>query len=100
MGCFHLSLPVEYWIPMFSVLRLRRAFPCILFAKNYVSNMDKWMAVADCVVTRAGSIIIAEAMVRGLPIMLTGFSRGQEVRVTRSLSYVPLFSLFVAYVRA
>lgn len=50
-----------------------------LFAKSYIWNMDAWMGAVDCIVTRAGSIVIAEAMARGLPIMLSGFSPGQEV---------------------
>ena len=56
-----------------------RAFPCILFAKGYVPNMHDWMGAMDRIVTRADSVIIGEAMVRGLPIMLSAFSPGQEV---------------------
>ncbi|CAN0506194.1 unnamed protein product, partial [Scytosiphon promiscuus] len=47
--------------------------------KGHVRNMGEWMGAVDCIVTRAGSIVIAEAMVRGLPIVLSGFSPGQEV---------------------
>ena len=54
-------------------------FACILFAKGFVSNMDEWMGAVDCIVTKAGPGTIAEAMTRGLPIMLSAFLPGQEV---------------------
>jgi 1,2-diacylglycerol 3-beta-galactosyltransferase len=43
-----------------------------------VQNMPEWMAASDCVVTKAGPGTIAEALVCGLPILLTGFIPGQE----------------------
>lgn len=46
-----------------------------------MSNMDEWMGAVDCIVTKAGPGTIAEAMVRGLPIMLSAFLPGQEVCV-------------------
>lgn len=41
--------------------------------------MDEWMGAVDCIITKAGPGTIAEAMVRGLPIMLSTFLPGQEV---------------------
>ena len=41
--------------------------------------MDEWMGAVDCIVTKAGPGTIAEAMIRGLPIMLSAFLPGQEV---------------------
>lgn len=35
---------------------------------GFVNNMDEWMAVADCLVTKAGPGTIAEACARGLPV--------------------------------
>ncbi|CAN0031005.1 unnamed protein product [Choristocarpus tenellus] len=40
--------------------------------------MDEWMGAVDCIVTKAGPGTIAEAAVRGLPIMLSTFLPGQE----------------------
>lgn len=45
---------------------------------GFVSNMSEWMAACDCIVTKAGPGTIAEALIRGLPILLSGFIPGQE----------------------
>ncbi len=45
---------------------------------GFVDNMPDWMAACDCIVTKAGPGTIAEALVRGLPILLSGFIPGQE----------------------
>ncbi|CAM9732018.1 unnamed protein product, partial [Chrysoparadoxa australica] len=45
---------------------------------GFVSNMDQWMGAVDCIVTKAGPGTIAEAAIRGLPIMLSGYLPGQE----------------------
>jgi 1,2-diacylglycerol 3-beta-galactosyltransferase len=45
---------------------------------GYVTNMDQWMHAANCMVTKAGPGTIAEALVCGLPLMLSGFIPGQE----------------------
>ena len=36
------------------------------------------MAASDCVITKAGPGTIAEALICGLPILLSGFIPGQE----------------------
>jgi len=36
------------------------------------------MAACDCIITKAGPGTIAEALSRGLPIVLSGFIPGQE----------------------
>jgi 1,2-diacylglycerol 3-beta-galactosyltransferase len=46
--------------------------------QGFVTNMDEWMAAADCLVTKAGPGTIAEAASRGLPVMLSNFLPGQE----------------------
>ena len=46
--------------------------------RGYVSNMDQWMHAANCLVTKAGPGTIAEALVCGLPMVLSGFIPGQE----------------------
>jgi len=45
---------------------------------GFVSNMDEYMAAADCIVTKAGPGTIAEAATRGLPTLLSSYLPGQE----------------------
>ncbi len=45
---------------------------------GFVNNMAEWMAACDCVVTKAGPGTIAEALICGLPIVVSGFIPGQE----------------------
>lgn len=45
---------------------------------GFVTNMAEWMAACDCIVTKAGPGTIAEALICGLPILLSGFIPGQE----------------------
>nr|GMC65156.1 monogalactosyldiacylglycerol synthase 2, chloroplastic-like [Ipomoea batatas] len=40
--------------------------------------MEKWMAACDCIITKAGPGTIAEALIRGLPIILNDYIPGQE----------------------
>ncbi|XVE53506.1 hypothetical protein DITRI_Ditri03aG0008700 [Diplodiscus trichospermus] len=47
--------------------------------KGFVTKMEECMGVCDCVITKAGPGTIAEAMIRGLPIILNGYIAGQEV---------------------
>ena len=53
-------------------------WPLPVRVEGFVQNMPEWMAVSDCVVTKAGPGTIAEALVCGLPILLSGFIPGQE----------------------
>ena len=46
-------------------------------AKKFVQNIDEYMGAADCLITKAGPGTIAEAMIRGLPIILSSFLPGQ-----------------------
>lgn len=45
--------------------------------KGFVQNIDEFMGAADVLVTKAGPGTIAEAMVRGLPMVLSSFLPGQ-----------------------
>lgn len=45
---------------------------------GFVTNMDEWMSAVDALVTKAGPGTIAEATIRGLPVMLSGYLPGQE----------------------
>jgi len=46
--------------------------------EGFVHNMHEWMRAADLLVTKAGPSTISEAMVVGLPIVLSGALPGQE----------------------
>ena len=46
--------------------------------RGFVDNIHEYMGASDCIVTKAGPGTIAEAMTRGLPIVLSSFLPGQE----------------------
>lgn len=56
----------------------KREWPVKVMVKGFVNNMSEWMAASDLIVSKAGPGTIAEAMIRGLPIVLSGFLPGQE----------------------
>jgi 1,2-diacylglycerol 3-beta-galactosyltransferase len=45
---------------------------------GFVSNMPTWMRASDVIITKGGPGTIMEAMTSGLPIILSGYLRGQE----------------------
>ena len=53
-------------------------WPIPTVVEGFVHNMADWMAACDCIVTKAGPGTIAEALARGLPILLSGYLKGQE----------------------
>lgn len=55
-----------------------RSWPVSVQVKGFVNNMSEWMAASDLIVSKAGPGTIAEALIRGLPIVLSGFLPGQE----------------------
>lgn len=55
-----------------------QAWPIPVVVKGFVDNMPDWMAACDCIVTKAGPGTIAEALISGLPILLSGYIPGQE----------------------
>lgn len=46
--------------------------------KGFQKNMEKWMGACECIITKAGPGTIAEALIRGLPIILNDYIPGQE----------------------
>lgn len=46
--------------------------------KGFVTKMEEAMGACDCIITKAGPGTIAEAMIRGLPIILNDYIAGQE----------------------
>lgn len=46
--------------------------------KGFVTKMEEGMGACDCIITKAGPGTIAEAMIRGLPIILNDYIAGQE----------------------
>lgn len=55
-----------------------RQWPVPLIPLGFVSNMSDWMAACDILCTKAGPGTIAEGLIRGLPMIITGFLPGQE----------------------
>lgn len=55
-----------------------RCWPVPVSVLGYVEKMHRWMSAGDCMVTKAGPGAIAEALVCGLPLMLSGYIPGQE----------------------
>jgi 1,2-diacylglycerol 3-beta-galactosyltransferase len=53
-------------------------WPIPVVINGFVDNMPAWMAVCDCIITKAGPGTIAEALVCSLPIILSGYIPGQE----------------------
>ncbi|XP_047070398.1 probable monogalactosyldiacylglycerol synthase 2, chloroplastic [Lolium rigidum] len=47
--------------------------------RRFEKQMEKWMGACDCIITKAGPGTIAEALIRGLPVILNDFIPGQEV---------------------
>ncbi len=62
-----------------------RRWPIPVVIQGFVHNMPEWMIASDCIVTKAGPGTISEALILGLPIVLSGFVPGQE---TGNVPYV------------
>ncbi len=62
-----------------------RKWPLPVRVLGFVDNMAEWMSAVDCIVTKAGPGTIAEALITGLPILLSGYIPGQE---TGNIPYV------------
>ncbi|KAG1364403.1 hypothetical protein COCNU_11G012300 [Cocos nucifera] len=62
--------------------------------KGFVNRMEECMGACDCIITKAGSGTIAEAMIRGLPIILNDYIAGQV-----SWDFLKK-NLFLVYVKA
>jgi len=54
------------------------SWPVPTIVNGFVQNMSDWMAACDLIVTKAGPGTIAEALIRGLPIVLSSFIAEQE----------------------
>ena len=46
--------------------------------EKFVDNMPEWMAASDILVTKAGGLILSEAMAAGLPVIMIDNLPGQE----------------------
>eukprot|EP00271_Cylindrocystis_brebissonii_P017858 TRINITY_DN482_c0_g1_i1.p1 TRINITY_DN482_c0_g1~~TRINITY_DN482_c0_g1_i1.p1 ORF type:complete len:701 (+),score=161.55 TRINITY_DN482_c0_g1_i1:132-2234(+) len=53
-------------------------WPMPVKVHGFVSNMPDFMTACDCIITKAGPGTIAEALIKGLPMILNGFIAGQE----------------------
>jgi 1,2-diacylglycerol 3-beta-galactosyltransferase len=55
-----------------------RAWSLSVRTEGFVHNIHEWMLAADLLVTKAGPSTISEALVMGLPMILSGALPGQE----------------------
>ncbi|KVI11690.1 Diacylglycerol glucosyltransferase, N-terminal, partial [Cynara cardunculus var. scolymus] len=46
--------------------------------RGFEKEMQKWMGACDCIITKAGPGTIAEALIKGLPLILNDYIPGQE----------------------
>ncbi|KAF7154007.1 hypothetical protein RHSIM_Rhsim01G0057900 [Rhododendron simsii] len=46
--------------------------------RGFETQMEKWMGACNCIITKAGPGTIAEALIKGLPIILNDYLPGQE----------------------
>lgn len=53
-------------------------WPFKVVVNGFVTNMSEWMAASDCIITKAGPGTIAEALIRGVPLLLNGCIPCQE----------------------
>jgi 1,2-diacylglycerol 3-beta-galactosyltransferase len=53
-------------------------WPLPVRVEGFVHNMHEWMLAADLLVSKAGPSTVSEALVMGLPIVLSGALPGQE----------------------
>lgn len=55
-----------------------QSWPIAVIPLGYVTNMSEWMGACDIICTKAGPGTIAEALIRAMPIIITGYLPGQE----------------------
>jgi 1,2-diacylglycerol 3-beta-galactosyltransferase len=62
------------------LLRKLRAepWPIPVTPLGFVENMPEWLAATDLLVSKAGPGTLAEATCMGVPVLITGFIKGQE----------------------
>ncbi|MGQ9715978.1 MAG: glycosyltransferase, partial [Anaerolineae bacterium] len=72
---------------------------------GFVTDMHRWMAAADVVVTKAGPSTVAEALALGKPVLLYGAVPGQEegnityVVASGAGAYTPELEVLVSTLR-
>ncbi len=54
------------------------SWPLPVYVRGFVRNIDEWMRAADLLITKAGPSTVSEALVMGLPMVLSGALPGQE----------------------
>lgn len=63
-----------------TVETLRPRIPHPMQVYGFVRNMDELMAVSDLLISKSGGLTCAEAMARGLPMLIVSPIPGQEAR--------------------
>ncbi len=67
---------------------LKNGFPHPMKIYRFISNMDELMSVSDLIVTKAGGLTCAEALAKGLPLLLVCPIPGQESRNAQVLTRI------------
>ncbi|MCM8766411.1 MAG: hypothetical protein NC920_06220 [Candidatus Omnitrophica bacterium] len=88
----HLSFPLQVIVVcgrnkfLYTKLSLkRRYFKKPVTILGYIENMDEIMAIATVLITKPGGLTTAEALARGLPMLLIRPLPGQEAKNTEFL---------------
>lgn len=89
-GLNHSALPLQLVLVAGGDDDLHRQFEAIHWnlpthIYNYVDNMPALMRAADCIITKAGGLIVSESLAAGLPLLLAHIIEGQE---TGNATYV------------
>jgi len=69
-----------------SLRLLTQQLPFSVVLLPFVPHIEEWMAASDVLLTKPGGLTVAEALTRGLPLLLTGVGPGQEKANARLLT--------------
>ena len=64
----------------------RSAFGVKLYIFGYMTNIDEFMELSDCIVTKSGGLTISEALSKKLPMIIIQPIPGQETRNAKVLA--------------
>ena len=64
---------------------VRQTFPHPMRVEGFVHNMDEWMDLSDLLLTKPGGLTCAEALTKGIPMVLYNPIPGQETRNAKFL---------------
>ena len=72
---------------LFEVLnKIKRDLGARLCVFGYMDNIDEFMEVGDCIITKSGGLTVSEALSKKLPMIIIQPIPGQETRNCRLLT--------------